>query len=131
MEVIKAGMTFKEISDGAWKIPEKYAANRYFVLAHGVGMSGAMITFAYRAKHFHSKLLCLSYELISPFPCSLPFSLPIVSLALPSLSLHSIAFSELFSPLPLTFFSSPLSSLLAPSPSSNILLSSSIIYLLY
>jgi Xaa-Pro dipeptidase len=34
------GMAFRELSERAWPIPEAYAENRYFVLAHGVGMTG-------------------------------------------------------------------------------------------
>ena len=40
INLIKSGMSFREISEKAWKIPDKYAARRYFVLAHGVGMTG-------------------------------------------------------------------------------------------
>jgi Xaa-Pro dipeptidase len=38
--LIRPGMTFRELSERAWPIPEAYAPNRYFVLAHGVGMTG-------------------------------------------------------------------------------------------
>jgi Xaa-Pro aminopeptidase len=38
--LLRPGMTFRELSDKAWPIPEAYADNRYFVLAHGVGMTG-------------------------------------------------------------------------------------------
>lgn len=40
MDMIKPGMTFREIAEKAWPIPEPYMKNRYFVLAHGVGMTG-------------------------------------------------------------------------------------------
>ncbi len=40
LALIKPGMTFRELAERAWPIPEKYAQNRYFVLAHGVGMTG-------------------------------------------------------------------------------------------
>lgn len=40
VDVIKPGMTFREIAEKAWPIPEPYLKNRYFVLAHGVGMTG-------------------------------------------------------------------------------------------
>ena len=33
-------MTFKEYSERAWDIPAKYEANRYYLSAHGVGMTG-------------------------------------------------------------------------------------------
>jgi Xaa-Pro aminopeptidase len=40
MALIRPGMTFRELSGRAWPTPESYVANRYFVLAHGVGMTG-------------------------------------------------------------------------------------------
>ncbi len=38
--LLKPGASFREIAEKAWKIPDEYAARRYFVLAHGVGMTG-------------------------------------------------------------------------------------------
>ncbi len=38
--ILKPGMSFREIAEKAWPIPEEFAPNRYFVLAHGVGMTG-------------------------------------------------------------------------------------------
>ena len=38
--VLRAGMTFREAAERAWKIPDAFLPNRYFVLAHGVGMTG-------------------------------------------------------------------------------------------
>jgi Xaa-Pro aminopeptidase len=40
MEMLKAGRSFKEYAELAWKIPEHYKNNRYFALVHGVGMTG-------------------------------------------------------------------------------------------
>jgi Xaa-Pro dipeptidase len=40
MQIIRAGMTFREYADKAWTIPERYVANRYYVSAHGCGMTG-------------------------------------------------------------------------------------------
>lgn len=40
LELFKPGLTFREIAEKAWKIPDLYVKNRYFVLAHGVGMTG-------------------------------------------------------------------------------------------
>ncbi|WP_029896016.1 M24 family metallopeptidase [Desulfohalovibrio reitneri] len=40
IDIIKPGMTFREYAEKAWDIPEKYHANRYYLSAHGVGMSG-------------------------------------------------------------------------------------------
>ena len=38
--ILEAGMTFQEYADRAWEIPPQYFRNRYFVSAHGVGMTG-------------------------------------------------------------------------------------------
>lgn len=38
MSLVKPGMTFRELASAAWKHPEPYLANRYPVLAHGIGM---------------------------------------------------------------------------------------------
>jgi Xaa-Pro dipeptidase len=38
--LIRPGMSFRELAEKAWPIPEAYLGNRYFVLAHGVGMTG-------------------------------------------------------------------------------------------
>ena len=40
MAILKAGMTFRDYSEQAWDIPERYVANRYYLSAHGVGMTG-------------------------------------------------------------------------------------------
>jgi Xaa-Pro dipeptidase len=40
IDVIRPGMTFREYADRAWEIPERYLANRYYVSAHGCGMTG-------------------------------------------------------------------------------------------
>ena len=40
LELIRPGTTFRELSEKAWPIPDEYLGNRYFVLAHGVGMTG-------------------------------------------------------------------------------------------
>ncbi|MBZ9780052.1 Xaa-Pro peptidase family protein [Pseudomonas sp. REP124] len=40
ISVIKPGMTFREYSDQAWNIPEKYHVNRYYLSSHGCGMTG-------------------------------------------------------------------------------------------
>lgn len=40
MGIIKPGMTFREYADQAWDIPDKYYANRYYLSAHGCGMTG-------------------------------------------------------------------------------------------
>jgi Xaa-Pro aminopeptidase len=40
LALIRPGMSFRKLALRAWPIPEAYVANRYFVLAHGVGMTG-------------------------------------------------------------------------------------------
>ncbi len=40
MAILQAGMTLREYADKAWDIPQKYFANRYYVSAHGTGMTG-------------------------------------------------------------------------------------------
>ncbi len=40
MGIVEPGMSFREYSEKAWDIPERYSANRYYLSAHGVGMTG-------------------------------------------------------------------------------------------
>ncbi|KAF4457993.1 putative peptidase yqhT [Fusarium austroafricanum] len=40
MSILKPGLTFQEYADLAWGIPKRYWANRYFVSAHGCGLTG-------------------------------------------------------------------------------------------
>ena len=40
MGILRAGMTFRDYADAAWTIPEAYYANRYYLSAHGCGMTG-------------------------------------------------------------------------------------------
>ncbi|WP_420405412.1 M24 family metallopeptidase [Nisaea sp.] len=40
MGIIRPGMSFRDYADQAWTIPEKYFTNRYYLSAHGVGMTG-------------------------------------------------------------------------------------------
>ena len=40
MGIIRPGLTFREYADEAWEIPARYVANRYYVSAHGCGMTG-------------------------------------------------------------------------------------------
>lgn len=40
MGIIAPGMTFEEYSTKAWDLPEEFAGNRYYLSAHGVGMTG-------------------------------------------------------------------------------------------
>ncbi len=40
MSIIKPGMSFADYGRQAWNIPEPYHGNRYYLSAHGVGMTG-------------------------------------------------------------------------------------------
>jgi Xaa-Pro aminopeptidase len=40
MALLRAGTSFREYSERAWTIPERFVANRYFLSAHGCGMTG-------------------------------------------------------------------------------------------
>ena len=40
MDVIKPGLSFRDYAEQAWEIPDAYFANRYYLSAHGVGMTG-------------------------------------------------------------------------------------------
>jgi Xaa-Pro dipeptidase len=40
MELVRAGTSFREYSERAWPIPDRYVANRYYLSAHGCGMTG-------------------------------------------------------------------------------------------
>jgi Xaa-Pro aminopeptidase len=40
MELIRPGVSFREYSERAWDIPDRYFANRYYLSAHGVGLTG-------------------------------------------------------------------------------------------
>ncbi|MCP5073729.1 MAG: aminopeptidase P family protein [Rhodobacteraceae bacterium] len=47
MSILKPGMTFQEVTEASWPIPEKYQANRYGCLAHGVGLADEYPSIAY------------------------------------------------------------------------------------
>lgn len=51
MAVLKPGLTFKEYSEAAWEIPARYHANRYYLSAHGVGMTGEYPYLYHRADY--------------------------------------------------------------------------------
>ena len=38
MDLLRPGMTYREFSEKAWKIPAPYVKNRYSCIAHGIGM---------------------------------------------------------------------------------------------
>ena len=48
MDILHPGMTFRQYADKAWNIPEKYYKNRYYLSAHGVGMTDEYPKIYYR-----------------------------------------------------------------------------------
>ena len=40
MALIKPGRTFREITEAAWTMPALYYARRYYLMIHGIGMTG-------------------------------------------------------------------------------------------
>jgi Xaa-Pro aminopeptidase len=40
MELLHPGVSFREYSEQAWTLPERFVANRYYLSAHGCGMTG-------------------------------------------------------------------------------------------
>ena len=40
MALLKPGLSFREYSEKAWTVPDRFFANRYYLSAHGVGMTG-------------------------------------------------------------------------------------------
>lgn len=40
VSIIRAGVSFREYAERAWDIPGPYVANRYYLSAHGCGMTG-------------------------------------------------------------------------------------------
>jgi Xaa-Pro dipeptidase len=40
MGILRPGVSFREYSELAWRIPERFVANRYYLSAHGCGMTG-------------------------------------------------------------------------------------------
>ncbi|WP_067095726.1 M24 family metallopeptidase [Marinomonas atlantica] len=40
IELLKPGMSFKEYSEKAWRIPKEFQKNRYLAVVHGCGMTG-------------------------------------------------------------------------------------------
>jgi Xaa-Pro aminopeptidase len=40
MALLSPGLTFREYSERAWSIPDRYFVNRYYLSAHGCGMTG-------------------------------------------------------------------------------------------
>jgi Xaa-Pro dipeptidase len=40
MQLLRPGVSFREYAERAWTIPERFVANRYYLSAHGCGMTG-------------------------------------------------------------------------------------------
>ena len=40
MSILHPGMSFRDYAEAAWDIPDRYHANRYYLSAHGCGMTG-------------------------------------------------------------------------------------------
>lgn len=40
LELMRPGLSFAEVSERGWRIPEPYHKHRYYLLAHGTGMTG-------------------------------------------------------------------------------------------
>mgnify|MGYP001824253687 FL=1 len=40
MGILRPGMSFQDYAEAAWDIPDRYFANRYYLSAHGCGMTG-------------------------------------------------------------------------------------------
>ena len=40
ISIIRPGLSFRDYADQAWNIPDAFYANRYYLSAHGVGMTG-------------------------------------------------------------------------------------------
>ena len=54
INIIRPGLTFKEYSEKAWNIPDRYVANRYYLSAHGVGMTGEYPYLYHRMDYPHA-----------------------------------------------------------------------------
>ncbi|MEM8706981.1 MAG: Xaa-Pro peptidase family protein [Actinomycetota bacterium] len=53
MAIIEPGLTFAEYSERAWDLPDRFADHRYYLSAHGVGMTGEY-PYLYHAQDFRS-----------------------------------------------------------------------------
>ena len=38
MEILRPGLSFREFAERCWPVPERFAANRYMMMVHGVGL---------------------------------------------------------------------------------------------
>lgn len=51
ISILAPGLSFREYSERAWEIPERYRANRYYLSAHGCGMTGEYPYLYHRMDH--------------------------------------------------------------------------------
>ena len=51
MDILRPGMSFRDYAEAAWEIPERYFANRYYLSAHGCGMTGEYPYLYHRADY--------------------------------------------------------------------------------
>ena len=54
ISILRAGMTFREVVDRSWPIPEAYVSNRYTTMIHGVGLADEYPAIKY-AQDFEEK----------------------------------------------------------------------------
>lgn len=47
MELLRPGLSFRDFTARAWKVPEEFVANRYMAMVHGVGLVDEYPTLAY------------------------------------------------------------------------------------
>jgi Xaa-Pro aminopeptidase len=46
--ILKPGMSFRDVAEASWRIPEQYLSHRYSCLAHGVGLADEYPSIPYR-----------------------------------------------------------------------------------
>ena len=51
IDILRPGISFRDYSERAWSIPDKYFENRYYLSAHGVGMTGEYPYLYHRADY--------------------------------------------------------------------------------
>ena len=55
LALIRAGRTFREITEAAWEIPAPYYARRYYLMIHGIGATGEYPYIVYEADYDSGK----------------------------------------------------------------------------
>ncbi len=54
MALLKAGVTYKEFSEQAWKIPDEFYHNRYCCVSHGIGLCDEYPAIAHQGSDWNS-----------------------------------------------------------------------------